>query len=119
MLDEQAGSRDTDRLERSMFEVIEFFGDGDPYFGGEADDRILGKSGSFLVGFYSLDQVAKFATEEEARHALEVAPNRRVGGKPAIVPALTPQQFAIRVALSEQVIQEILMEEKAERGETS
>lgn len=64
------------------FVAMEFYGTGDPYFGGTADDRLLGKSGAFLTGVYLYDRdVAVFATREEALAAAAVATNRRKGGK--------------------------------------
>ena len=51
------------------FIVIEFKG-GDPYFGGSADDRPLGKEGKFLTGCYVRDRdMAFFDTREDAERA--------------------------------------------------
>lgn len=63
-----------------MVTVVEFFGKGDPFFGGGADDRPLGKDGSFLTGCYHTSKIAQFDTKEEALAAAERAPNRRKGG---------------------------------------
>lgn len=62
------------------FVVLEFFGNGDPFFGGSADDRPLGKSGSFLSGSYPRAAVAEFESESAAIAAANAAPNKRDGG---------------------------------------
>lgn len=52
------------------FEVIEFLGTGDPYFGGSADDRPLGKSGTFLPpGERHGHAIAQFPSRAEAEVA--------------------------------------------------
>ena len=63
-----------------QYECIEFFGHGDPFFGGAADDRPLGKDGRFLTGCYHRSQVAAFPTRQHAWMAGSNAPNRRKGG---------------------------------------
>jgi len=60
--------------------VMEFHGKGDPYFGGAADDRVLGKRGLFLTGVHSPGDYASFSSEGEALRAAELAPNRRSKG---------------------------------------
>lgn len=70
------------------FEVIEFWGKGDPFFGGTADDRPLGKTGSFLTGGYAFSAVATFDTREAAQAAADAAPNRRAGGRISVIPAM-------------------------------
>jgi len=67
------------------FRAMEFYGTGDPYFGGNAEDRVLGKSGAFLRGFYQRADIAEFPTREEALAAGERATNRRNGGKVGIL----------------------------------
>lgn len=59
-----------------MFIVMEFKGKGDPFFGGSADDRPLGKTGKFLSGTYHLDDVAEFETKELGEQAAEKAERR-------------------------------------------
>ena len=60
------------------FFVVEFHGKGDPYFGGAADDRPLGKSGTFLTGCYIFDRdVAVFDTREAAEAAAGAAKRRK------------------------------------------
>jgi hypothetical protein len=66
------------------YEVIEFHGTGDPWFGGSADDRPLGASGQFLSGVYSWGEVARFSTAAEASAAAEAAPKRK-GGRVAVI----------------------------------
>lgn len=61
--------------------AVEFHGKGDPFFGGSADDRPLGKAGEFLRGVYHLSEVAEFETREAAEGAVSRATNRREGGK--------------------------------------
>lgn len=61
------------------YEVTEFFGKGDPFFGGSADDRPLGKSGEFLTGVYVLSEIARFETKEEAEAAVAKATKRKGG----------------------------------------
>lgn len=58
----------------------EYFGDGDPMFGGAADDRTLGKDGRFLTRSHTWKDHATFATAAEAKSAGERAPNKREGG---------------------------------------
>lgn len=61
------------------YTVIEFHGKGDPYFGGSADDRPLGKNGKFLTGPYTRDAIAEFATKDEAEKAVASAEQRKGG----------------------------------------
>lgn len=67
------------------FTVAEFYGRGDPYFGGTADDRPLGTAGTFLDGCYHLGEVARFDTRDAAQQAADAAPQRS-GGKVGIIP---------------------------------
>ena len=62
------------------FVAVELFGSGDPFFGGSADDRPIGKSGEFLSGSYQRSAVAEFKSEAAARAAAAAAPNKRAGG---------------------------------------
>lgn len=71
------------------FVVVEFYGKGDPAFGGSADDRPLGKSGEFLTGCYHRSAVAKFESYDEAMAAGLAAANRREGGN--VVPFVLPE----------------------------
>lgn len=57
--------------------VIEYTGSGDPFFGGSADDRALGKNGLILTRPYTQDDIAEFATIEQAHEAAQRIPNRR------------------------------------------
>lgn len=63
-----------------QFRATEFCGNGDPMFGGTADDRPLCKDGSFKRHAAEAD-IAVFATEADALAAAEAAPNKRRGGK--------------------------------------
>ena len=67
------------------YTVAEFYGKGDPYFGGGADDRPLSKAGEFLTGCYSLSEVARFDTAGAAQQAADAA-TQRPGGKIGIIP---------------------------------
>jgi len=67
--------------------VIEYWGDGDPFFGGQADDRSLGKSGSILPRPTNHADVAVFATIEEAHEAAKKIPNRREGSILGVAPS--------------------------------
>lgn len=58
----------------------EFWGDGDPMFGGKADDRALGRGGSFLPTMHQWHEVASFPTQEAAIEAANAASNRRADG---------------------------------------
>lgn len=69
---------------RSMI-VMEFLGVGDPFFGGTADDRPLGISGRIVVP-NALEDVAHFATIEEAHAAVQHVPNLRNGGVLGVLP---------------------------------
>lgn len=64
-----------------QFICLEFFGSGDPFFGGKADDRPLGSSWSFLRGVHSRSDYAYFNSREAALNAGNAAANRRPGGK--------------------------------------
>lgn len=68
--------------------VTEFFGRGDAFFGGTADDRPLAWDGRFVTGSYVPDLVvAWFPTAAQAMAAAASAPNRREGGSPAALRA--------------------------------
>lgn len=67
--------------------VIEFWGNGDPAFGGSADDWVLGQSGSlFRNTFSAQDAVAVFDTIEAAHAAALRIPNRREGSILGVAP---------------------------------
>lgn len=66
--------------------VLEFYGKGDPMFGGGADDRVLGKNGAFLTGVHSRSDYKTFPSKESALAHGEAASNRRPGGKLLAVP---------------------------------
>lgn len=66
--------------------VIEFFGQGDPFFGGSADDRPLGKNGCILDRPCSNNELATFTSIEEAHHAALSITNRRKGSVLGVVP---------------------------------
>jgi hypothetical protein len=65
-----------------MFQVWEFYGTGDPFFGGNADDRILRADDG---QFGSKGPVAQFKTYHEAQLAAERAGNRRRGSLVSIL----------------------------------
>jgi hypothetical protein len=67
------------------YTVIEFYGKGDPFFGGAADDRPLGKSGQFLTRPYTRDAIAEFTTKDDAEKAVAAA-NLRKGGLVGYIP---------------------------------
>lgn len=68
--------------------VMEFSGKGDPFFGGNACDLVLGKCGQILQGpTADPDTVAVFSTIEEAHKAAKRIPNRRPGSILGILPA--------------------------------
>jgi hypothetical protein len=54
---------------RQVWVVTEFWGTGDPMFGGQADDRSLGWNGEFLRGSYYTSAVAEFSSHEAAMAA--------------------------------------------------
>ncbi|WP_018079324.1 hypothetical protein [Thiobacillus denitrificans] len=66
--------------------VIEFLGTGDPFFGGTADDRPLGKNGRILEPGERRDEVASFTTIEEAHQAALCIKNRRAGSVLGVAP---------------------------------
>jgi hypothetical protein len=66
--------------------VIEYSGSGDPFFGGNADDRALGINGEVLVPPYSSDLVAEFRTIEDAHQAAKKIKNRRPGSILGVCP---------------------------------
>lgn len=66
--------------------VIEFFGNGDPYFGGHADDRPLGLDGLILNRPIDRAKVASFKTVEQAHQAAMSIPNRRENSTIGVCP---------------------------------
>lgn len=71
-------------LPKSMI-VIEYHGDGDPAFGGSADDRALGTEGEILPRC-GIGQRAVFLTIEDAHQAAKVISNRRPGSVLGVAP---------------------------------
>lgn len=65
--------------------VAEYHGSGDPFFGGKADDRVLGECGTILPPA-SNKLAAVFATIEAAAEAARKIPNRRPGSRLGVVP---------------------------------
>lgn len=67
--------------------VCEYHGDGDPAFGGQADDRMLGPDGVILSRDQrSRTQPLEFGTLEQAHAAAAAVRNRRPGSVLGIVP---------------------------------
>lgn len=66
--------------------VIEFLGTGDPFYGGTADDRPLGKDGRILEPGERRDEVASFRSIEEAHQAALCIKNRRAGSVLGVAP---------------------------------
>lgn len=81
------------------YTVIEFFGNSDPFFGGTADDRPLGRAGRFMTGTYLVTDTAVFVTEEAANEAAARATNKRPAGKVSVLPAWSgwTERFGIEV----------------------
>ena len=52
--------------------VIEYCGDGDPFFGGDADDRVLCTDGKFHKP-HQCNKAAIFTTIEQAHEAIKTA----------------------------------------------
>ena len=69
-----------------VFIAIEFWGTGDPMFGGQADDRTLSTSGKFERAVGRANR-ATFPTREAAQAAADAAP-KRDGGKVSILEAI-------------------------------
>jgi hypothetical protein len=70
--------------------VIEFWGDGDGYFGGSSDDRPLMRQGHIRRDIRESYQdlgVANFATIEAAHEAAKLIPNRREGSILGVSPS--------------------------------
>jgi len=65
--------------------VIEFFGDGDPFFGGNSDDRVLGES-HLILESNSQDKHAIFENIEAAHEAAKKVSNRRANSILGVVP---------------------------------
>lgn len=65
--------------------VVEFYGDSDPAFGGNADDRPLGVNGLILERGSSVPR-AEFKTIEEAHEAAKAIKNRRPGSILGVLP---------------------------------
>ena len=68
----------------TSMKVIEFHGDGDKAFGGQADDRVLGVDGRIGVG--TVKTPAIFPTIEAAHQAAATIPNRRSGSTLGVLP---------------------------------
>jgi len=68
--------------------VIEFYGDGDPAFGGSADDRALGPAGEILNRQRRAEGVEpiEFGAIEDAHLACQAIVNRRPGSILGIAP---------------------------------
>ena len=68
-------------MKTRKFIVIEFFGRGDPFFGGAADDRTLCTDGVFRsTGTYRREDVARFDSQAAALEFALGASNTRAGG---------------------------------------
>ena len=67
--------------------VVEFHGNGDPAFGGQADDRVLLESGQISGRVCTkADVTAAFKTVADAHKAAMQIPNRRPGSILGVVP---------------------------------
>ena len=67
--------------------VVEFHGNGDPAFGGQADDRVLLESGQISGRVCTkADVTAVFKTVAEAHQAAMKIPNRRPGSILGVAP---------------------------------
>lgn len=73
-------------LPKSMI-VIEYCGNGDPAFGGQGDDRVLGTNGSILPRQHTDAKVARFDTVEAAHAAARTIPNRRSNSILGVAPS--------------------------------
>lgn len=67
------------------FKVAEYLGTGDPFFGGKADDRVLGEDGQ-IKPFGSKVPTAVFTRIEDAHAAARAIPNRRDGSVLGVIP---------------------------------
>lgn len=63
----------------TRFEVMEFYGDGDPMFGGTADDRMLCTDGLFYRSAETHPPVARFPDRDTALASGNDAANKRDG----------------------------------------
>lgn len=67
--------------------VMEFAGQGDTFFGGNADDRVLGVDGKILDGSPVNDQsIAVFENIDKAHEIAKGIPNRREGSLLGVLP---------------------------------
>jgi hypothetical protein len=66
--------------------VVEFAGSGDPFFGGAADDRPLGRNGCILDRRASPFDVAVFKTIDDAHQAATAIKNRRPDSLLGVLP---------------------------------
>ena len=66
--------------------VVEYSGTGDPFFGGDADDRALGLEGRILPRLSS-EPRAQFKTIEDAHEAAVLIQNRRPGSLLGVTPS--------------------------------
>lgn len=71
-------------MPKSMM-VCEYAGTGDPFFGGNQDDRLLGISGNIIVP-RSNEQPAVFLTIEAAHEAAKAITNRRENSLLGVLP---------------------------------
>jgi len=67
--------------------VMEFFGTGDPFFGGTADDRVLGVNGEILPRGAEESDKAVFRTIEMAHEAAKTINNRRPNSRLGVLPS--------------------------------
>lgn len=75
------------RVLPDYMKVMEFHGKGDPFFGGNACDLVLGNCGRILHGpTAGLNEAAVFSTIEEAHEAAKRIPNRRPGSILGVLP---------------------------------
>ena len=66
--------------------VMEFYGSGDPYFGGTADDRLLTVNGDIWNGKYPKPDAKVFSSIEEAAQAAALITNRRENSVLGLIP---------------------------------
>ncbi|MFC6674316.1 hypothetical protein [Marinobacterium aestuariivivens] len=75
------------RVLPDSMEVMEFYGDGDPFFGGRACDLVLSKDGRLVdQPTIRTGEAAVFMTIEEAHEAAKGIPNRRPGSILGVLP---------------------------------
>jgi len=70
----------------AVITVVEFYGKGDPFFGGSADDRVLRVDGRIGASGFAASPKWDFSSIEDAAAAAKNIPNRRENSFLGLIP---------------------------------